>query len=88
MAAVTNWQRNLRLYPEWNLAEKREIPVQKLAAIVADRLRKLRPFGRDDIDVERDELADEFESSLKRRTLISRTSMASCNSSTIGLTRR
>ena len=58
---MANWQRTLKLQPETDQASAGEISVQELAAVVAKRLRALRPFGDEYIDNERDEIADEFE---------------------------
>lgn len=64
---MANWQRTLRLQPEWGQAQDGEITLQQLAKVVAFRLRSLRPFGDDvgrtilSFDDEREEIADNFE---------------------------
>src|SRR5690242_4000049 len=61
---MANWQRTIRLNPEWDQAKEGEISIQALAAIVAKKLRAIRPFGEDyeDLNETREELIDEFES--------------------------
>jgi hypothetical protein len=60
---MANWQRSIKLNPEWQQAKDGEITIQQLAAVLAKRLRTLRPFGEsdDDLNEKRDEIAEEFE---------------------------
>lgn len=60
---MSNWQRTIRLNPEWSQAKDGEITHKQLAAVIAKRLRALTPFKAelDDLNEELDELADEFE---------------------------
>jgi len=60
---MANWQRHIYLNPEWQQAKDGEITIQALAAVLAKRLRALKPFGvRDeDLNEKRDEIAEEFE---------------------------
>jgi hypothetical protein len=59
---MAQWQRHLRLQPEWSKAQEDEISVQELAGVIAERLLALQPFtGRDEwVESERIDLADEF----------------------------
>jgi hypothetical protein len=59
---MANWQRTLRLNPEWEQAQEHEISTQELAGAVATKLKLLKPFKAewDDINTERDDIADEF----------------------------
>lgn len=63
---MADWQRKLRLQPEWGMAQEGEIEISELAAVLAKRLRALEPFHgvnmtTMDLDDERQDLADEFE---------------------------
>lgn len=60
---MANWQRTLRLWPEWDQASEGEIAIQELAAVVAKRLRALRdsPEPHAHLNDERDDIADEFD---------------------------
>lgn len=58
---MANWQRKLRLQPEWGQRQDNEITAHQLAAAIARKLRALRPFHDESIDDERDEIADEFD---------------------------
>lgn len=60
---MANWQRNLRLWPEWDQASEGEITVHELATVIAERLRGLKDFGgiHQSIDEDRIYLAEEFE---------------------------
>ncbi len=68
---MTDWQRKLQLQPEWDQAAEHEITIQQLAGVIADRLRVLAPFTDEfeDIDDQRQELADQFESMSQDETL-------------------
>ena len=57
---MADWQRTLNLQPEWEQALAKEISVQALAKVVADRLAKLEPFGDEFIDTQRSNLVEEF----------------------------
>lgn len=59
---MANWQRHLRLQPEYGRAQDDELSICELAGVVAKRLRALRPLGDESLDNERDEIAEEFES--------------------------
>ena len=60
---MANWQRHIRLNPEWSQAKDGEVGYQQLATVIAKRLRGLTPFKAelDDINDELAEIADEFE---------------------------
>ena len=60
---MANWQRRVRLNPEWDKARDGEITYQQLAVVIAKRLRALRPFKAefDNLNEELAEIADEFE---------------------------
>ena len=64
---MANWQRHLRLQPEWGMAQEEEITRAELALVIAKRLAALRAFGEGvgrtslDFDDERQELVDGFE---------------------------
>ena len=59
---MANWQRKLNLKDVWNKStEDGDMTVQELAGVISKRLKALRPLGDDGVDVERDEIADEFE---------------------------
>ena len=57
---MVKWQRTLRVWPEWDQADAGEIPIQRLAKAIAERLIVLRPFGDLELDDEREYLSDEF----------------------------
>lgn len=60
---MANWQRTVRLNPEWGQAKDSEITPQQLAAAIAKKLRAIRPFKSelDDLNETLDEIASEFE---------------------------
>jgi hypothetical protein len=60
---MANWQRTVRLNPEWGQAQEGEITYQALAASIVKKLRLLRPFKAelDDINEGLDEIVTEFE---------------------------
>lgn len=58
---MADWQRTLRLNPEWQRAQDGDLSIQYLASTTARRLKSLSPFGDDAIDDERDELVWQFE---------------------------
>lgn len=60
---MAQWQRRLELQPEWGMAQEGEITRQKLAGIVAERLKALAPFTGDleDIEDKKVDLIEEFE---------------------------
>ncbi|TPM59012.1 hypothetical protein FJ959_09065 [Mesorhizobium sp. B2-2-4] len=64
---MANWQRTLKLQPEWRMAQEGEITHQALAGVIAARLAALQPFGEGvgrtmmDFDDERQDIADGFE---------------------------
>jgi len=74
---MSNWQRRLKLQPEWDLAQNGRIAIQEMAQIVADRLKALEPFvgerlvelermglieAFDDLTTDEDAIADHFDS--------------------------
>jgi hypothetical protein len=64
---MADWQRTLRLQPEWNQAANDEITVQQCAKVIAERLRALEPFGETvkrtarNVDQEREAIAEQLE---------------------------
>lgn len=56
---MANWQRRLDIRDVW---DKDKMTVQELAAVIANRLKALNPFGDEYIDNQREELVDEFQS--------------------------
>ena len=60
---MANWQRTVRLNPEWDQASRGEITPQQLATAIAKKLRAVRPFKSelDDLNETLDEIATEFE---------------------------
>lgn len=58
---MANWQRRLDIRDVWDKAGK-EMTVQELAAVIAKRLKALNPFGDEDIDNQRDEMVEGFQS--------------------------
>lgn len=59
---MANWQRKVKLNPEWGRAKDGEVTINELAGVIAARLKALVPFGDDDLDNERDEIVEELES--------------------------
>lgn len=57
---MADWQRKLKLNPEWDEANDDETKVAALAQVIAQRLKALEPFNDEGIDGERDEIVDEF----------------------------
>lgn len=57
---MADWQRKLELKDIWDKYPD-EMTTQQVAAVVAERLRNLTPFGDEYLDNARDELADEFQ---------------------------
>ncbi len=57
---MADWQRHLKLNPEWDRAKDGEITVQDLARSVAEKLRALRRLD-DDVESEKDDLVAQFE---------------------------
>jgi hypothetical protein len=68
---MTDWKRTLYLQPEWDQASNDEIPIQKLAGVIAERLKALADFGgeHDYVDDEKRDLIDEFEDMSRDDTL-------------------
>lgn len=58
---MADWQRRLKLLPEWDQAQDGEITIQTLARVTTTRLRALEPFNIAEIDDEREEIAEQFE---------------------------
>lgn len=58
---MANWQRTIRLNPQWEQARDGEITTQELAASIAVKLRGVPPFINDSIEEDRINLAEEFE---------------------------
>ena len=67
---MANWQRTIRLNPEWDQAIDGEITCQQLAASIAKKLKSIAPFGSDRADVndELAELIERFDSSADDKT--------------------
>jgi hypothetical protein len=61
---MAQWQRKLLLNPEWDQAQDHKISHHELALSIAAKLRALKPFKAelDNINEEREELAETFES--------------------------
>jgi len=57
---MSDWQRRLKLQPEWDQAGDGTIPIQELAKIISNRLSELAPFPEEQIEEERLDLAAEF----------------------------
>jgi hypothetical protein len=57
---VANWQRHLKLGPEFRLARDGALPIWELARVTAARLKALAPID-DNLDAEREELVFDFE---------------------------
>jgi seryl-tRNA synthetase len=60
---MANWQRTLRLNPEWDQAQEHLITTQELARSVAAKIRAMRPFmgELENLTDEVVEIADELE---------------------------
>lgn len=60
---MADWQRTLRLNPEWDQAQEHEISTQDLARSIAAKLRALPAFDEDfdDANLELEGLVEEFE---------------------------
>lgn len=59
---MANWQRTLNLSDVWKKAKEREITAKELAIIIiANRLKRLREFNDEEIDMEKEELINRFE---------------------------
>lgn len=58
---MANWQRHLKLQPEWGQAQDEEISPQELAAVIAKRLKALMPFKDGYAEQQRLDLVDDFE---------------------------
>ena len=57
---MTNWQRTIKLQPEWGMADRREITAQELARSIASKLRSVANLRLPELNDERDFIADEF----------------------------
>lgn len=57
---MANWQRTIRLQPQWGRAKDGKLSASELAASIATKLRGVASFGSH-LDDERDEIAEEFE---------------------------
>lgn len=57
---MANWQRELNISNAFRKAQEREIDRKELAAAIALKLLALRPFGIATIDLEREDIADDF----------------------------
>jgi len=57
---MAQWQRKLKLKDVWNDVDDGKMTVQELAGIVANRLEKLKDFGDEDVDFEKQDIVDEF----------------------------
>lgn len=58
---MANWQRTIKLNPEWDQCGDDEITRQELAASIARKLNALRPIPDDGSEERRLELVDTFE---------------------------
>jgi hypothetical protein len=58
---VANWQRSIKLNPEWDQCGGGEITRQELAASIARKLSALHPLEHEQAEETRLELADSFE---------------------------
>ena len=58
---MANWIRKIKLLPEWEQAQNDEIPIHKMAAVIAKRLKSLAPYGHDYLDQNLSELIETFE---------------------------
>lgn len=59
---MANWQRTIRLQPEWGAADRREISPQELARSIAAKLRAVPSFSAyPEVNEDRDFLVEEFE---------------------------
>ena len=58
---MAQWRRKLKLKDVWNGIGDGKMTPQKLASVVANRLKKLKDFGDEDIDFEKQDIVDEFE---------------------------
>lgn len=58
---MANWQRTIKLNPEWDQCRDDKITRQELAASIARKLAALRPINDDGAEERRLELADTFE---------------------------
>ena len=57
---MTDWIRRLNVHPEWAQAQEGEITVAQLAKVVSERLSSLEDLGNNDLDYEKENLAEEF----------------------------
>lgn len=58
---MAQWQRTLRLQPEWGRAQDGSVPVHELAGVIAARLKSLVPFKDERVEDARQDLIREFE---------------------------
>lgn len=58
---MANWLRKIELCPEWQQAQAAEITHARMAAVISERLKALKPFGIDHLDERRDMIADWFD---------------------------
>ena len=58
---MANWIRTLDIRDAWKQANEHEIPVFKLASVVADRLSKQAPIPDEHAENLRQELIDDFQ---------------------------
>lgn len=58
---MADWQRFVRLNPEWSQAKDGKIPMHELAESIAKKLRAVQRFGIPCIDGELEDIIDEFE---------------------------
>ena len=57
---MANWQRELNISNAFRQAQDDEITHEELAAEIAKKLLALRPFNIQTIDLEREDIADDF----------------------------
>lgn len=58
---MADWQRKLKLNPEWDQCKEGEITPQELAASIAAKLEKLEKFNNEYVDGQLDDLICEFQ---------------------------
>lgn len=57
---MADWQRHLRLSPEWQFAQAGSVSPSQLAGVIASRLNGLAPFADEMIEDQREELVEWF----------------------------
>lgn len=57
---MSEWQRKIVLNPEWDQCNNYEIGVNELCVSVVNKLKALKKFNIEDIDMELEDLIDQF----------------------------